>query len=194
MSSSPVSPSSDTQTGSTDTVSTPVIGSRKYVRESRVGRLVGSSILIAWYSAVLIFMNFYHEYIAIYHGHTSNGVTTWTRDPILNQDIHQWLPILNVALLVGIAGNIMTIVWDKYLLREPVKIIIDIFTLAAIISLISIFPFDFSSFPDALSIDATTTGVKVVLIIAAVGTGIGILVRLIKFIANISSGRTSYRP
>ncbi|APV45012.1 putative membrane protein [Dehalogenimonas formicexedens] len=168
--------------------------SRKYVPGSRVGRLVGSSILIAWYSALLILMNFYHQYIAIYHGNTSNGVTTWTRDPILNQDFHQWLPILNVALFVGIAGNIMTIVWDKYLLREPVKMVIDIFSLAAIVSLINTFPFDFSSFPDALSIDATRVGVRVVLILAAVGTGIGILVRFIKFIANLSTGRTSYQP
>ncbi|XUX00019.1 MAG: hypothetical protein TUN42_08995 [Dehalogenimonas sp.] len=187
-------PGNDNLTASAENASKPATDSRKYVPGSRAGRLVGSSISIAWYSALLIFMNFYHQYIAIYHGSTSNGVTIWTRDPILNQDFQQWLPILNVALFVGIAGNIMTIIWDKYLLREPVKMVVDIFSLAAIISLINIFPFDFSSFPDAISIDATRVGVRVVLILAAVGTGIGILVRFIKFISNLSTGRTSYQP
>ncbi|PPD57292.1 DUF4870 domain-containing protein [Dehalogenimonas etheniformans] len=186
--------SNSAQTASAENASKPATDSQKYVPGSRAGRLVGSSISIAWCSALLIFMNFYHQYIAIYHGSTSNGVTIWTRDPILNQDFHQWLPILNVALFVGIAGNIMTIIWDKYLLREPVKMVIDIFSLAAIISLINIFPFDFSSFPDAISIDATRVGVRVVLILAAVGTGIGILVRFIKFVANLSTGKTSYHP
>ena len=88
---------------------------------------------------MLVFMNYYHQYIAIYHGQTSNGVTTWIRDPILNQDIHQWLPILNVALFASIVGNIITIIWDRYLLREPIKIFIDVLNLYAIVSLAIIF-------------------------------------------------------
>ena len=120
----------------------------KYVPGSRMGRLVGSSLAIAWSSAMLVFMNYYHQYIAIYHGQTSNGVTTWIRDPILNQDIHQWLPILNVALFASIVGNIITIIWDRYLLREPIKIFIDVLNLYAIVSLAIIFPFDFSAFPE----------------------------------------------
>ena len=168
--------------------------SPKYVPGSRTGRFVGSSLSIAWSAGILVFMNYYYQYIAIYHGQNSNGATTWIRDPILNQDIHQWLPILNLALFANIVGNIITIVWDKYLLREPIKIFIGIFALFAIISLAIIFPFDFSSFPDNLSIDATRTCITVVLVFAALGMGIGILVRSIKLIANISRGKTNYQP
>jgi uncharacterized membrane protein len=170
------------------------IESPKYVPGNRVWRLVGSSLAITASSAILILMNYYHQYIAIYHGQTSNGVTAWIKDPILNQDVHQWLPILNIALFASIVGYLISIIWDKYLIREPIKIFIDILALFATISLIAIFPFDFSSFTDSLSIDATRTGVTFVLILLALGIGIGILVRSFKLIANISMGKTKYQP
>ncbi|MEL7561509.1 hypothetical protein [Dehalogenimonas sp. 4OHTPN] len=165
----------------------------RYVPGSRTGRLVGSSLSIGWSAVLLVLFNYYSEYIATYQGQTSDGVTNWIRDPIFNQDLHLWLPVLNTALFAAILGNIITIVWDKYLLREPIKILIDVFALVAIVSLINIFPFDFSTFSDTVAIEATEIGVKVFLILVAVGIGVGVLVRFIKLIINIARGITSYR-
>ena len=189
----PAHPIPVTQTKEIENTSSSQVRSIKGVPGSRSRRLIGSSLAIAWSSVLLVFMNYYHQYIAIYHGQTSNGVTIWIRDPIFNQDIHQWLPLLNIALFASILGNIITIVWDKYLLRDPIKILIDVFALGAVIGLVSIFPFDFSSFSDSVSIDATRTGVTLLLIFVAISIGVGLLIRLIKLIVNVARGTTSYQ-
>ncbi|KTB49058.1 putative membrane protein [Dehalogenimonas alkenigignens] len=187
-------PSAD-KTQAADNISAPSgeVPARRYVPGSRTGRLVGSSLSIGWSAVLLVLFNYYSEYIATYQGQTADGVTNWVRDPILSQDLHLWLPVLNTALFAAILGNIITIVWDKYLLREPIKILIDVFALVAIVSLINIFPFDFSAFSDTVALEATEIAVKVFLILVAVGIGVGILVRFIRLIANIARGITSYR-
>jgi uncharacterized membrane protein len=190
----PVSYSSTDKTQAAGNISSSSgeVPARRYVPGSRTGRLVGSSLSIGWSAVLLVLFNYYSEYIATYQGQTSDGVTNWIRDPIFNQDLHLWLPVLNTALFAAILGNIITIVWDKYLLREPIKILIDVFALVAIVSLITIFPFEFSTFSDTVALEATEIGVKVFLILVAVGIGVGVLVRFIKLIVNIARGVTSY--
>ena len=69
----------------------------------------------------------------------------------------------------------------------------DAFGLATVVTLISIFPFDFSVIPNTTIVSSVNMGVYVILICISVGLGIGILVRSIKLIVNVVRGITSYQ-
>jgi uncharacterized membrane protein len=159
---------------------------------SRSGRIVGSAFAIAWSVVLLIFFNFFNQYVAYYHSQTVDGVTTWARYPFFTEDVNLWLPILTTALAASIVGHIILIVRDRYILREVIHIIINAFALWIVATLLSIFPFDFSVIPNPTAVDATYLGVKVFLILLSVGIGIAILVSVIKLIVNVVKGTASY--
>jgi hypothetical protein len=81
---------------------------------------------------------------------------------------------------------------DGRALREIVKIIMDAFGLAAVVTLLAVFPFDFYVVPDAAAATGTQIGVTVVLVLITVGMSIGILVRVIKLIVNLLKGTANY--
>jgi len=159
---------------------------------SRSGRMVGSAFAIAWSIVLLIFFNFFNQYVAYYQSETVGGVTTWTRYPFFTEDVNLWLPILTTALVVGIVGHVILIVRDRYILREVIQIVINAFALWTVATLLSVFPFDFSVIPNPTAVDATYLGVRVFLILLAVGIGIAILVSVIKLIVNVVRGTASY--
>jgi len=159
---------------------------------SRSGRMVASAFAVAWSIVLLIFFNFFNQYVAYYHSETVGGVTIWTRYPFFTEDVNLWLPILTAALVVGIIGHTILIVRDRYLLREAIQIVINAFALWTVATLLSIFPFDFSVIPNPTAVDATLLGVRVFLILLSVGIGIAILVSVIKLIVNVVRGTASY--
>jgi len=159
---------------------------------SRSGRMVASAFAIAWSIALLIFFNFFNQYVAYYQSETVDGVTTWTRYPFFTEDVNLWLPILTTALAVGIIGHIILIVRDRYILREVIQIVINAFALWTVATLLSIFPFDFSVIPNPNAVDATYLGVRIFLIVVSVGIGIAILVSVIKLIVNVVRGTANY--
>jgi|TARA_B100000315_G_scaffold227521_1_gene235549 hypothetical protein len=112
-----------------------------YFRNARGGRMVSSSFAIAWSIVLLIFFNFFSGYIAYYH----DG----TRDPILTAGFYAWLPVLNTALIASIVGHIIMIIFDRYVLRQIALIVLNLFGLAAVATLLSLFPSDFSVIPGA---------------------------------------------
>jgi len=159
---------------------------------SRSGRIVASAFAIAWSIVLLIFFNFFNQYVAYYQSETVGGVTTWTRYPFFTQDVSLWLPILTTTLIIAIVGHIILIVLDRYTLREIIHVVIDAFALWTVATLLSIFPFDFSVIPNPTAVDATYLGVRVFLILLSVGIGIAILVRVIKLIVDVVRGTASY--
>jgi len=159
---------------------------------SRAGRLAESSFAIAWSIVLLIFFNFFHQYIAWYHSETVNGETTWTRQPFFTEDISLWLPILSAALIATTIGHIILIIFDRYTLREIINIVLNALGLATILTLLSVYPFDFSVIPDTTAADAAYIGVRIVLILISIGIGIGMLVRFIKLMVNVARGAASY--
>jgi len=163
-----------------------------YFKSTRGGSITVSAFAIAWSIVLLIFFNFFHQYIAYYHSETVNGVTTWTRYPFFTEDINLWLPILTTALSLAIIGHIILIIFDRYTLREIVLIILDAFGLATVLTLLSVYPFDFSVIPNTTAADATYTGVRILLILISIGMGIGILVRSIKLIIHTVKQSASY--
>ena len=159
---------------------------------SRGGRITASAFAIAWSIALLIFFNFFNQYVAYYHSETVGGITTWTRYPFFTEDINLWLPILTATLIITIIGHIILIILDRYILREMIHIVINAFALWTVLTLLSVFPFDFSVIPSTTAADATYLGVRIFLIFISIGVGITILVRVIKFIVNVVRGTASY--
>ena len=157
------------------------------LKRSRAGRIAASTIAIIWSIILLVFFCFFSNYIAFYQAHGDS----WTRTPILTGAYFEWLPILVTTLLVTIAGHIILISYDRYWLRQIIHIIINIFSVVAVVSLLVIFPFNFAaggnmSLATTLSIITT-----IVLIAIALGVGIATLVVLIKLIVYLVSGPNS---
>jgi uncharacterized membrane protein len=160
--------------------------------KGRSGRITASAFAIAWSIALLIFFNFFNQYVAYYHSETVAGVTTWIRYPYFTEDINLWLPILTATLIISIIGHIILIILDRYVLRAMIHIVINAFSLWTILTLLTVFPFDFSVIPSTTAADATYLGVRIFLIFISVGVGIAILVRVIKLIVNVLRGTASY--
>jgi uncharacterized membrane protein len=159
---------------------------------TRSERMVASAFAIAWSIALLIFFNFFNEYVAYYHSENIGGVTTWTRYPFFTGDVNVWLPILTTTLVISIIGHVILIIRDRYILREVTHIVINAFALWTVAALLSIFPFDFSVIPNPAAADATYLGVRIFLIFVSVGVGIGLLVRVIRLIINVVRGTADY--
>ena len=164
----------------------------EYFAKNRGGRIAASAFTIAFNIAVLIFFNYFHEYVAYYSSEKVGGTVMWTRTPFFTDDISLWLPILTTALMVSIIGHIIMIIFDRYVLREILQLIIGAFSLASVITLVIVFPFDFYVIPNASIAEGVELGVTLVLISVCVGIGISILVRSIKLLVNLVKGVTSY--
>ncbi len=159
-----------------------------YFERRRAGRITGSAFAIAWSIILLVFFNFFHEYAAYYNADTTGNIVTWTKSPFFTSDISLWLPVLNAALAVAILGHVILIIFDGYVLRRIIRFIIDVLGLASVITLLSVYPFDFSVIPDTTIAAGVDVGVRVVLICISVGMGISVLVRFIKIPVAIARG------
>ena len=156
-----------------------------YFKDTRGGRITGYAFSIFWSSIFLVFFNFYNQYIAFYDYEKLGGVRYWTSYPLLTPDFERWLPIVTASLIAAIVGNIILIIYDGYLFRQAIHIAIELFSIAAAISLLVIFPFDFSVLPGNDLTNLLTPIITVVLILVSVGIGIGIIVRFIKLMVAI---------
>jgi len=163
-----------------------------YFKTTRGGRITSSTFAIAWSFALLIFFNFFSQYIAYYHLEKIDDIAKWVRYPILTGDFNLWLPFLTAALVLSIVGHIILIIFDKYLLRETTLIVLNLFGIAVVSALLSIFPFDFSLIPNTTVANSLPAIATIVLICIAVGMGIAALVRFIRLIVNVATRTASY--
>ena len=158
----------------------------RFFRHRREGRITASAFAIAWSIILLVFFNFYNGYVALYSQEIVGGVATWTRQPFFTSALGLWLPILNATLVISIIGHIVMIIFDRHLIRQVVHIVIDVFVLATVVSLLAIYPFDFSIIPNSAVATGVNIGVIISLVFVMVGVGIGILVRVIRLIVNLA--------
>jgi hypothetical protein len=152
---------------------------------SRTGRTSASIWAIAWSIALFVFFNFFSDYIALHHG---GGI----REPLITAEFSQWLWIINTTLIISVIGHTIAVIFDRYILRESILVVINIFAIAAVAVLLSLFPFDFSIIPNADVAYWVDLGVQIGLIVTLVGLSIGTLVGLIKLIVNLAKGTKSY--
>jgi uncharacterized membrane protein len=162
-----------------------------FFRHHRELRITGYAFAVAWSIILLVAFNFFHQYIAYYTYHAASS--TWTWNSFFTNDIGIWLPILNAALIISIIGHTVMIFVDNNILRRAIHVITTGFGLASVITLLVVYPFDFSTsvIPSSTAAAATDLGVRVALICIAIGFGIGLLVRIIKLL--ISIGRAVIR-
>ncbi len=161
------------------------------VKNSNTGRITSSSFAIAWSIVLLVLFTFFHQYIAYYEPETIGGVSKWIRYPILTEAFFSWLPILVATLVLFIIGHIILIYFDKYLLQETVLTVLSLFVVVTVLSLLFIFPFDFTRIPHVEMASVLYPFTRIALIGAIVVLGVGTLVKLIKLIVGISMPKTS---
>ncbi len=159
-----------------------------YSASERSGRMIGSAFAIAWSVALLIFLNFYNQYIAWYEPVHSGGSTQWQMHTLVTTEFDTWLPIVTATLVLSIIGHAVATTFDKYSLRQTVRIVLDALSAVSVISLLAIFPFDFSVLPGTAAADGTTIGLTIGLIFVAVCCGISSLVNLIQLIVHSIKG------
>jgi uncharacterized membrane protein len=163
----------------------------RYFKGTRSGRIASSGGAIVWSVLLLVFFNFFSQYLAFYQGATTDGITEWNIYPLLTQDFRLVLPILNVTLIMSIAGHTAAIIFDKYLLREITLIVLNLLGLATVLTFLRIFPFDFSVIPHtAIAVVSPTVAIVVLAVIAA-ALVIEALVRFIRVTINLSKAPPS---
>jgi uncharacterized membrane protein len=159
-----------------------------YLMTSRAGRVTSSSFAIAWSLVFLIFFNFLSKYIAYYQYESGE----WFRYPVLTADFSAWLPIITTTIVFSIIGHIVLIIFDKYLLREATLIILNLFGIAAVATLLSIFPFNFNAIPNIDIANILPVITTIALIGIVIGFGIATLVRFIRLAVNAATGTAHY--
>jgi uncharacterized membrane protein len=163
-----------------------------FFEHRRAGRITASAFAIAWGIVLLVFFNYFYRYVAYYHADTSGGIVTWEKQSFFTADIHLWLPILTATLIVSIIGHIVLIIYDRYVLRQVIHVITGVLGLATVVTLLSVFPFDFTVIPGTAAAAGTQIGVTIVLIFIAIGIGISLVVRVIKLLVNLLKGTAQY--
>jgi len=146
--------------------------------QSRSGETASHIFIILVTLAQLIFFTLFHEYIA---WHTTEPDGSVTRLSMLTDDYFIWLPIMITGSILVIVTSIAMIVYDNYQFRKTAEISFSVIGIIIAISLVSIFPFDFSVIPNDTAVDAVPIVVTVFFILLAVFYGVSALVMLIRF-------------
>jgi hypothetical protein len=116
----------------------------------RTGEIASHLSMILVSVVSLIFFAFFHEYIAWY---TTEPDGTVTRLSMLTDDYFKWLPIPTVAAILAIVAFTVMIFYNRYWFRMTAQIGLNIIGVAVVVSLVSIFPFDFRVIPNATAVD-----------------------------------------
>jgi hypothetical protein len=133
--------------------------------------------------AQLIFFAFFHQYIAWYITEPDGSVT---RLSMLTDDYFTWLPFPITASIVVIVASIVMIIYDRYWFRQTAWILFCLMGIAVCVSLVTIFPFDFSVIPNAAAVDVVPKVVTGFFILMAVFYGIVALVMFVQLLGHIT--------
>jgi hypothetical protein len=144
---------------------------------SRCGEIAEDLFIIFVTVAQLIFFTFFYEYIAWYTTEPDGSVA---RLSMLTDDYFTWLPFPITASIVVIVASTVMIVYDNYWFRQIAWIVFCIMGIAVCVSLVTIFPFDFSVIPNATLVEVVPIVVRVFFILLAVFYGVTALVMLVR--------------
>ncbi len=154
---------------------------------SRSGEIATHILIIFVTLAQLIFFTFFHKYIAWYTTELDGSVTQLS---MLTDDYFIWLPIAITASILAIVAFTVMIIYDNYRFRMTIQIIFSLIGIAVAVSLVSIFPFDFSVIPNATAVDVVPIVVTVFFILLAVFYGITAIVMFVKFRSHVAKQET----
>jgi hypothetical protein len=86
------------------------------------------------------------------------------------------------------------IIYDRYWFRQTAWIIFCIIGLTVAVSLVSIFPFDFSVIPNATAVDVVPKVVRAFFVLLAVFYGVTALVMFVKLRSNLKNNNKPAAP
>ena len=110
-----------------------------------------------------------------------DGWPGWQALPFLTSDTSQVLWLVNLSLAAGLAVNAVYLFYDPPWLRTLGDLVTAAFGLAAAVRVWQVFPFGFQG-----SAAAWSTVLRVLLIVAIVGSCIGILVHLVSLARQLT--------
>lgn len=143
--------------------------------ESRCGVTAENVFIILITAAQLIFLTRFHRYIAWPTREPDGSVS---RLSMLTDDYFTWLPFPIMASIVVIVVSIVMIVYHRTWFRQAAWIGFCIIGIAVTVSLLIIFPFDFSVIPNATAVKVVPTALTVFLVLWALMYGVVALVQL----------------
>ena len=159
-----------------------------YFKRTRGQRLISYNLAIVWSFILLIFFNFFHQYIAYYHYEMVEGLGKWLRESLLTEEFSAVLPVLNALLILSILGNGIRIVFDRYLVHQATSIILCMFGLATVLTFLTVFPFNFNVAPFPYAAQVLSVIVAVVFIAVAIGLVVGIVVSIVRIVVAAIKG------
>lgn len=153
--------------------------------QGRSGDVASDLFVILVTVVQLIFFTFYHKYIAWYTRAADGSIS---RISVLTDDYFTWLPFPVAASIIVIVASAVMIVWDNYWLRQIGWIVFCLCGIAVTVSLLSIFPFDFSVIPNAKAAEVVpkvVTGFFAFMAVFYGATALVMFVQLIRAAARI---------
>ncbi len=156
--------------------------------QKRAGEIASDISIILVTAAQLIFFTRFHKYIAWYAREADASVT---RISLLTDDYFTWLPIPIIASVIVIIATTVTIIYDSYWFRQVAWMMFSIIGIVVVVSLVTIFPFDFSVIPNATAADVAPTLLTAFLIFMAVFYGTTALIPLVKLTRYAARQQTS---
>lgn len=126
----------------------------------RAGRRFGYSVAIAVNVVMLVIVQ---------------NILAWGWLPFLTQEFDEVVPWISVSLVASIVANLLYSVNDMRLVKSTGQILVNLISILVTYQIFSVFPFDFSAYNFNWALI-----VRIVLILAMVGAGIGVLTEAIK--------------
>jgi hypothetical protein len=117
------------------------------------------------------------------------NILEWGWLPFLTEEFADVVPWMSASLVVAGAVNVIYLIDDRQVVRSVGQIVTNLIGIAVTIVIYQAFPFDFSSY--AFNWEPIA---RLVLILAIVGSTIGVLVESIKVISKGRDGEQETRP
>lgn len=132
---------------------------------------------IIWSLILIIFFNFFSTYIAYFQYEQSNGSLIWHKFTLLTADFSKLVPLITAGLIIIVAGSIILLIFDKYILARVVELISSIFAIAVLGNFLIMFPIDFNIIP-------YEKVAQLLPLILKIAIGLIILILIVQIIAN----------
>ena len=137
--------------------------------QGRCGEIASDMAIVLVTVVQLIFLVSFHEYIAWPVTEPDGSVT---RLSMLTDGYSTWLPFPIAASVVVIVASIIMIVYNRTWFRQGAWVLFCLLGIAVTVSLVSIFPFDFSVIPNTTAADVVPIAVGAFFIAMAVFYGV----------------------
>jgi hypothetical protein len=152
---------------------------------NRAGEIGEDVMIILVTVAQLIFFTRFHRYIS---WPTTAADGTVTRLSMLTDGYFTWLPFVIAASILVILASIVMIIWDSIWFRQAAWVGFCLIGITVVVSLLAIFPFDFSVIPNATAVEVVPKVVTVFLILQVTFYGVAAVVLFVRLKRSYGQG------